>query len=105
MGAGSSVGSFPSSFEIPAWKTIVNHFSALLIGVLFMASRATKIIMPFEWSRMMEHLHVWYQISLPFTIGLGTVEMFAGLLVLIPRFRKWGGTIITFLLLSFIAYI
>jgi uncharacterized membrane protein YphA (DoxX/SURF4 family) len=105
MGAGSSVTSFPSSFEIPAWKTIINHISALLIGVLFMGSGATKIIMPFEWSRMMENLHLWYQISLPFTVGLGTVEMFAGLLVLIPRFRRWGGTILSLLLVSFIVYI
>ena len=39
----------------------------------------------------MENLHLPYQISLPFTIGLGTVEMFAGLMVLIPRFRRGAG--------------
>jgi len=105
MGAGSSVSSFPSSFEIPAWKTIVNHIAAFLTAVLFVGSGATKIIMPFEWSRMMENMHVVYQISLPFTVALGTVEMFAGLMVLIPRFRRWGGTIVSLLLVSFIIYI
>jgi uncharacterized membrane protein YphA (DoxX/SURF4 family) len=105
MGAGSSVSSFPSSFEIPAWKTVLNHIAAFLIGVLFIGSGATKILIPFQWARMMENMHVWYKISLPFTIGLGTVELAAGLMVLIPRFRRWGGIIITFLLASFIVYI
>jgi hypothetical protein len=105
MGAGSSVTSFPSAFEIPAWKTIVNHLAAFLTAVLFVGSGATKIILPFEWSRMMENMHLWYQVSLPFTVALGTVEMFAGLLVFIPRFRKWGGTIVSLLLVSFIIYI
>ena len=105
MGAGSSVGSFPSAFEIPAWKTIVNHIAAFLTAVVFVAAGATKIILPYEVARMMENLHVWYQVSLPFTIGLGAVEMFAGLMVLVPRFRRWGGSIATLLLLSFMVYI
>jgi hypothetical protein len=54
---------------------------------------------------MMENLHLPYQISLPFTVGLGTVELFAGLMVLVPRFRRWGGSIATLLLLSFTIYI
>lgn len=105
MGAGSSVSSFPSSFEIPAWKTIANHVAAFLTALLFVAAGATKIILPYEVTQMMENLKVWHAVSLPFTIGLGTVELFAGLMVLIPRFRRWGGTITTFLLLSFMAYI
>jgi len=105
MGASSSVSSFPSSFEIPAWKTTVNHIAAFLTAVIFIAAGATKIILPYEISRMMENLHVPYQISLPFTVGLGTVELFAGLMVLIPRFRRWGGSIATLLLLSFMIYI
>ncbi len=105
MGAGSSVSSFPSSFEIPAWKTILNHIAAFLTAVLFIGSGATKILLPYQWSQMMENMHVWYKISLPFTIGLGTVELAAGLMVLIPRFRRWGGIIVTFLLACFIVYI
>ena len=105
MGASSSVSPFPSSFEIPAWKSIVNHIGAFFTAVLFMAAGATKIIMPYEVSRMMENLHLPYQISLPFTIGLGTVELFAGIMVLVPRFRRWGGAIATLLLLSFMIYI
>ena len=62
--------------------------------------------MPYEVSRMMENLHLPYQISLPFTIGLGTVELFAGIMVLVPRFRPLGsGGDRDLALLSFMLYI
>jgi uncharacterized membrane protein YphA (DoxX/SURF4 family) len=105
MGAGSSVSSFPSSFEIPAWKTTVNHVAAFLTAVLFVVVGVFKIVTPYEVSRMMENLKIPYQISLPFTLALGVVELFAGILVLVPRFRRWGGTIASLLLLSFMLYI
>jgi uncharacterized membrane protein YphA (DoxX/SURF4 family) len=105
MCAGSSVSPFPSSFEIPAWKSTVNHIAAFLTAVIFIAAGAFKIVTPYEVSRMMENLHIPYQISLPFTIGLGVVELTAGILVLVPRFRRWGGTIASLLMVAFIGYI
>ncbi len=105
MGASSTVGSFPSTIDTPAWKTTVNHLAAFLIAVIYIGSGSTKVLIPFTWSRMMENLHIWQSISLPFTIGLGTVELFAGLMLLVPRFRRWGGILGSLLLVSFIAYI
>ena len=105
MGASSTVGSFPSSLDTPAWKATLNHIAAFLIAVIYIASGSTKVLIPFIWARMMENLHIPASISLPFTVGLGTVELFAGIMILIPRFRRWGGIIGSLLLVAFIGYI
>jgi hypothetical protein len=76
-----------------------------LIGAVYMAAGGLKILLPFEVQRMMENLHIHASISLPFTIGLGTVEVFTGILLLIPRFRRWGGIIGSALMVAFMGYI
>ncbi len=44
-------------------------------------------------------------LSLLAAIALGTTETFAGVLVLIPRYRRWGALLAGALLLVFMAYI
>jgi uncharacterized membrane protein YphA (DoxX/SURF4 family) len=105
MGASSTVGPFPSSLDTPAWKATLNHIAAFLTALLFIAAGGLKILLPFEVQRMMENLHVYSSVSLPFTLALGTVELFTGIMLLIPRFRRWGGIIASLLLISFMGYI
>jgi hypothetical protein len=54
---------------------------------------------------LMEELLFPSQYSLPFTLLLAVGEMFGGVLILVPRYRRWGTAITSFLLISFMVYI
>lgn len=94
-----------SSLDSPAWKNLANHFAALVTAVLFLSAGVWKITDPFTWTTMVEQLKVPYQLSLAATIALGISETFAGVLVIVPRFRRWGAALATLLLLVFMLYI
>lgn len=44
-------------------------------------------------------------LSIPAAVGLGTLETFTGVLLLVPRFRRWGAALGTLLLFAFMAFI
>ena len=98
-------GESTTSLDLPAWKALISHFAAVLLAVLFVASGVWKILDPFTWRTMVEQLGVPYAFSLPLAIGLGIVETLGGVLVLVPRFRRWGAWITIALLVVFMLYI
>ncbi len=102
----SSSADFPArSIELPPWKTVASHIAALITAILFISAGVWKITSPFQVSHMMEQMLVPYQLSIPFTLMLAVGETLAGVLVLVPRFRRWGAWLAVFLLLAFMGYI
>jgi uncharacterized membrane protein YphA (DoxX/SURF4 family) len=102
----SSTADLPSqTLELPPWKNVANHIAALLVAILFIAAGVWKITNPFAVSRMLEQLLVPFQLSIPLTLTLAVLETFAGVMVLVPRFRRWGAWLATLLLLAFMVYI
>src|SRR5271168_169289 len=98
-------GARARALEMPPWKSVVNHIAALVVAVLFIAAGVWKITNPFAVARMLEQLLVPYQLSIPLTLCLAVSETFAGVLVLVPRFRRWGAWLAAALLLAFMVYI
>lgn len=98
MGAAGSV-------DVPAWKNAASHLAALATALLFCSAGIWKITSPFVWMTMVEQLKVPYQFSLAVTLALGISETFAGVLVLVPRFRRWGAMLSGLLLVVFMVYI
>lgn len=92
------------SVDLPAWKTIISFVAALGLAILFIASGVWKIMDPFTWRTLVEQLKVPYALSMPLTIALGISEAFAGVLVLVPRFRRWGAWLAIALLIVFMLY-
>lgn len=92
------------SWDLPGWKTIASHICAAVLAVLFISSGTWKILDPFTWRTMVEQLRAPYSVSMPLTIALGIGETFAGVLVLVPRFRRWGAWLTAFLLVVFMLY-
>lgn len=90
---------------MPAWKTVLSSLAALIVAVLFIASGVWKIIDPFTWRSMVEQLKVPYVLSMPLTMALGIGETFAGVTILVPRFRRWGAWLAMLLLVVFMVYI
>ncbi len=93
------------SLDLPGWKTIASHLGAVIITVLFVTAGVWKIIDPFTWRTMVEQLKVPYLFSMPLTIALGISETFAGVAILVPRFRRWGAWLAMLLLVVFMLYI
>jgi uncharacterized membrane protein YphA (DoxX/SURF4 family) len=96
-GAGRSV-------DLPGWKSAASHLAAFVIAILFLSSGVWKIIDPFTWRTMVEQLKVPYALSMPLTLSLGIGETFAGVLILLPRFRRWGASLAALLLIIFMIY-
>src|ERR1700722_3318767 len=104
MDASTTAGPLSQSLEMPSWKNMAGSVAALFVAVLFIGAGAYKAVDPYRWSRMLEELLFPYQYSLPFTLLLAVGEMFGGVMILVPRFRRWGAVITSLLLLSFMIY-
>ena len=96
---------FAGSVDSPAWKTALSHLGAVITAVLFLSAGIWKMTDPFGWTTMIEQLKVPYPYSVAATLALGISETLAGVLVLVPRFRRWGAMLATVLLVVFMVYI
>jgi uncharacterized membrane protein YphA (DoxX/SURF4 family) len=94
----------PLPWRQPAWKSIAGTAAAVLIGVLFLVSGGWKLTSPLDWTTKIEQFKVPYSVSLPFTLALAIGETWGGLMILIPRFRRWGAILLSILLVAFMAY-
>jgi uncharacterized membrane protein YphA (DoxX/SURF4 family) len=94
-----------ASFELPGWKTWVSWTAAVLISALFLIAGVWKITDAPGAAVRLAQAKVPQELSLLAALGLGIVETFAAVLVLVPRFRRWGAWIIGALLVVFMIYI
>jgi uncharacterized membrane protein YphA (DoxX/SURF4 family) len=93
------------SVDLPAWKKAIAGVCAVLLAILFFVSGAWKLTDPFLWSQALVEFRVTSALSLPGTLALGVGEMLGAVLILVPRFRRWGAWLIGFLLVVFMIYI
>jgi uncharacterized membrane protein YphA (DoxX/SURF4 family) len=102
----STTADFPGrTLEMPPWKAVASHVAAALIALIFLVSGVWKITDPYGVQRLMEEFLVPAQFSLPLTLALAVGETFGGVLILVPRFRRWGAWILSLLLVAFMVYI
>ncbi len=87
------------------WKSAANWTAALLISAVFLVAGLWKISDPAGAAVRLAQAKVPESLSIPAAVVLGTLETFAGVLLLVPRFRRWGSVIGTLLLLAFMVFI
>ena len=92
-------------FSLPAWKTVLSVTSAVLVALLFLIAGIWKITEPFDAATRMVNAKVPASLGLPAAIGFGIAETFGAILLLIPRFRRWGAWITGLMLIAFMAYV
>jgi uncharacterized membrane protein YphA (DoxX/SURF4 family) len=90
---------------LPAWKKAIGTVCALLLAILFFVSGAWKLTDPFVWSQALAEFRVPSALTLPGALALGIAEMVGAVLILVPRFRRWGAWLLGLLLVVFIVYI
>ena len=93
------------SFDLPFWKKAIGGVCAVLLAILFFVSGAWKLTDPFVWSQALVEFRLPQALALPGALALGVGETLGAVLILVPRFRRWGAWLIGFLLLVFMVYI
>ena len=93
------------SLELPGWKTALSWAGAIAISLLFLVSGVWKITDAPNAAVRMAQARVPEWASLPAAIGFGIAETVAGVLILVPRFRRWGAWLAGAMLVAFLVFI
>ncbi len=91
--------------ELPIWKTTFSWICAILIGLLFLVAGVWKLTDHLGAAARMTQALIPAQLSVFTAVFFGTAEVFTGILILIPRYRRWGAWLIGLMLLAFMVYI
>ncbi|MEO8100736.1 MAG: MauE/DoxX family redox-associated membrane protein [Acidobacteriota bacterium] len=105
MDASTTAPSLPRQLELPAWKSLASHAGAIFIAGVFLLAGIYKAIDPYKFAALAHNLLVPYSFTLPLALTLAVLETTTGILVLIPRFRRWGAYLGGALLLGFMGYV
>src|SRR5262245_48737318 len=98
-------GNALSDTERPSWKVVLNWVAAVATALLFLVSGIWKISDLPKWAVMLHQFKVPENLTMAGAFVLGVMETFAGVLVLVPRFRRWGAWLAALLLVMFMVYI
>jgi len=90
---------------LPAWKNFIGGFAAVALAFAFLIAGLWKITDPVAASVRLSQVQVPGELSLAAAVLLGISETFAGVLLLVPRFRRWGAWLAGALLIAFVVYI
>jgi uncharacterized membrane protein YphA (DoxX/SURF4 family) len=101
----ADIGLDLASLDLPAWKKAIGGICAGLLALVFVVSGAWKLADPFLWSQALVEFRLPTALALPGTLALGVGEMLGGVLILVPRFRRWGAWLTGLLLVVFMVYI
>jgi uncharacterized membrane protein YphA (DoxX/SURF4 family) len=93
------------SLELPGWKSAVSWVAAFLIALLFLASGIWKITDLQSAAMRMAQAKIPQSLSLAAALTFGIAETVGGVLILVPRFRRWGAVVTALLLIAFMVYI
>jgi uncharacterized membrane protein YphA (DoxX/SURF4 family) len=94
-----------AAWELPGWKTAASAVAAILLALLFVVSGVWKITDPFSAAQRMTQALVPANLSLLAAFMFGIAETFAAVLLVVPRFRRWGAWLSGLLLVAFMVYI
>ncbi len=94
-----------SAWELPGWKTTASVVGASLLALLFIVSGVWKITDPFSAAQRMAQAKVPANLSLLAACLFGIAETFTAILLLVPRFRRWGAWLGGLMLVAFMVYI
>ncbi len=93
------------SDERQGWQRGLNWTAAILMSVVFLVAGLWKITDPIGAAARLAQARVPESLSVLTATLLGTAEVFTGILLLIPAFRRWGSWIGTVLMISFMVFI
>ena len=94
-----------SPLELPGWKTAMCWTCAVLLALIMLVAGLWKITDAQGAAVRMAQARIPESLSLAAAIGFGIAETFSGVLLLVPRFRRWGALLAGLLLVGMLGYI
>lgn len=91
--------------DLTGWKSAVGWFCALAMALLWLVAGLWKLTDISGWQIKLNQLLVPAALTLPATLAVASSEVFAGLLLLRPKWRRLGGLLSVVLLLVFMVYV
>lgn len=88
-----------------SWKTALSWAGAILLALVFFISGPWKMTNAPGAAVRMAEMRVPQTLSLAAAIGFGIFETFAAILLLVPRFRRWGAWLGGAMLVAFMVFI
>src|ERR1700692_3605556 len=98
-------GDMLARFELAGWKSWLSGAAAVLTAVLFLAAGIWKITDAPGAAVRLAQMKVPQNLSLAAALLLGIAETFSAVLILVPRFRRWGSWLTASLLAVFMVYV
>jgi uncharacterized membrane protein YphA (DoxX/SURF4 family) len=93
-----------SGRQLQGWKFAVSWMAAILLALLFLSSGIWKITDVPGWAIRLAQAKIPVSLSVAGALIVGIAETLAGVLVLVPRLRRWGAMLSGLLLLVFVVY-
>jgi uncharacterized membrane protein YphA (DoxX/SURF4 family) len=91
--------------EQRTWQIILNWTCAILIAIVFFAAGLWKASDPAGAAVRLAQAKVPESLSVLAAVLFGIAETFTGILLVIPRFRRWGSWFGSLLLIAFMVFI
>jgi len=88
-----------------SWKTALSWVGAILLALVFLVSGLWKLLDSHGAAVRLAQARVPQSLSLAAAIGFGIAETFTAVLLLVPRFRRWGAWLGGALLIAFMIFI
>ena len=88
-----------------SWKKTLSWVGAILLALVFLVSGLWKLTDAPGAAVRMAQARVPQSLSLLAAVGFGIAETFAGVLLLVPRFRRWGAMLGGALLVAFMIFV
>jgi uncharacterized membrane protein YphA (DoxX/SURF4 family) len=91
--------------EMPRWKAWIGWTAAFLMAFLWLVAGVWKLTDLSGFQVKLTQMLVPVGLSMPATLALVVSELTAGILLLVPAWRRLGGLVSAGLLLVFMAYV
>lgn len=93
------------TLEQAAWKQWCGALCAWISAAIFLVAGFWKLSDPLATSARMAQALIPAQLALATALLAGVTEAFAGVLILVPRWRRWGAWLCGVMLVAFMIYI
>ncbi len=93
-----------SAAAYEGWRAWVATGSAVVLALLFLVAGIWKLSDPFATEARMTQALIPKPLAMPVALLAGIGETWAGVLLLVPRWRRWGAWLAGAALVAFMAY-
>ena len=91
--------------SLSPWKLTVSHVAAVVMGIVFIASGGYKMLMPLDAAERLTQVLIPGNLSVAAAVALAVTELFAAVMLLIPRSRRFGASVMLAMLVAFCVYV